>query len=35
VLKHDRRIKAVLITTLQSTSGAKLDLSRRSITLNA
>jgi hypothetical protein len=33
-LKHDRRVKAVLITTLQSASGAKLTLSRRTVTLN-
>ncbi len=34
-LKHDRRIKAVLVTTLRSGSGAKLSLSRRSVTLSA
>jgi hypothetical protein len=35
-LKHDRRrVKAVLITTLHSASGAKLTLSRRIVTLSA
>jgi hypothetical protein len=35
LLKHRQRIKAVLITTLHSTSGAKLTVSRRSVTLDA
>ena len=34
-LKHDRRVKAVLITTLHSASGAKLTLGRRTVTLSA
>lgn len=34
-LKHERRVKAVLITTLHSASGATLSLSRRTVTLSA
>ncbi len=34
-LKHDRRVKAVLITTLQTAAGAKLTLGRRTVTLSA
>jgi hypothetical protein len=33
-LKHDKRVKAVLITTLHSASGATLTLSRRTVTLS-
>lgn len=34
-LKHDRRVKATLMTTLRSPSGATVNLSRRSVTLRA
>jgi hypothetical protein len=33
-LKHDRRVKAVLITTLHSAAGTTLTLSRRTVTLS-
>jgi len=35
VLRHARHVKAVLITTLRSPSGAKLSLGRRSLSLHA
>lgn len=34
LLSHGRNVRAVLITTLRSTSGAKLNLERRSVTLH-
>ena len=34
VLRHARQVKAVLITTLRSTSGAKLNLERRTVSLH-
>ncbi len=33
-LRHAHSVKAVLVTTLRSASGAKLNLGRRSVTLH-